>query len=129
MNCVGKIKPPYDLDDRTYEFAKHVRQLVKKLSPGTATFEDGRQAIRASGSVAANYIEASDAISEKDKLHRMKLCRKESKESQLWLRLLDVYDDAALIADRKALVQEALELTRIFASIVLDKEGKRANKK
>lgn len=78
----------YDLEDRTLEFAKQVRTFVKKLKKTIANIEDGRQLVKASGSVGANYIEANEALSKKDFLMRIKICRKEAKESRYWLRLI-----------------------------------------
>ena len=56
----------YDLEDRTYEFAKRVRAFIKTLPRTLANIEDSRQLIKASGSVGANYIEANEALSKKD---------------------------------------------------------------
>jgi four helix bundle protein len=78
--------------------------------------EDSRQLVRASGSVGANYIEANEALSKKDFVLRIKICRKEAKESRYWLRLLEAADRTA--AERDSLVQEAQELTNIFGAIV-----------
>lgn len=75
----------YDLEDRTFEFAKRVRNYVKKLSRTISNIEYGKQLIRASGSQAANYIEANESLSKKDFFMRVKICRKEAKESRLWL--------------------------------------------
>ena len=86
----------YDLEDRTLAFAKKVRAFVKKLPKTTANFEDGKQLIKASGSVGANYIEANEALSKKDFRLRIKICRKEAKESRYWLRLVDTQDSAEL---------------------------------
>lgn len=55
-----------------------------------ANMEDGRQLIKASGSVGANYIEANESLGRKDFLCRIKICRKEAKESRYWLRLIDI---------------------------------------
>ncbi|HUD19186.1 MAG TPA: four helix bundle protein [Patescibacteria group bacterium] len=108
----------YDLEDRTYEFAKRCRDFVVKLAKTQPNVEYGGQLIRSSGSQAANYIEANDAISAKDFLHRIKICRKESKESRLWLRLCEVGAKSESQIAQKELIQEAFELTRIFGSIV-----------
>jgi four helix bundle protein len=108
----------YDLEDRTFEFAKRVRAFVKRLPKTLANIEDGRQLINASGSVGANYIEANEALSKKDFLMRIKICRKEAKESRYWLRLIDTCDNCELERERKALENEAHELTHIFGSIV-----------
>ena len=82
-NSEGK---QYDLEERSFEFAKQVRAFIKVLPKTIANFEDSRQLIRASGSVAANYIEANNALSKKDFVMRVKICRKEAKECRLWLR-------------------------------------------
>ena len=61
----------YDIEERTFEFAKKVRGFVKRLPKTTANIEDGIQLINASGSVGANYIEANEALSKKDFIHRI----------------------------------------------------------
>jgi four helix bundle protein len=108
----------YDLEDRTLAFAKRVRGLVKRLPKTLANVEDGRQLIKASGSVGANYNEANEAISKKDFILRIKICRKEAKESKYWLKLIDTEEEAELENERQDLEREASELTSIFGSIV-----------
>jgi four helix bundle protein len=108
----------YDLEDRTLEFAKKVRTFAKKLNKTLANIEDSKQLVKASGSVGANYIEANDALSKKDFVMRIKICRKEAKESRYWLRLIDTGSNEDLEQERKALEGEANELTHIFGSIV-----------
>jgi four helix bundle protein len=76
----------YDLEERSYLFALNVRSFVKKLKKSISNIEDGKQLIRASGSVAANYIEANESLSKKDFIYRIKICRKEAKESRLFIR-------------------------------------------
>ncbi|MBU0974164.1 four helix bundle protein [Patescibacteria group bacterium] len=107
----------YDLDDRTFQFAKRCRDFVKKLPRTISNIEYGKQLIRSSGSIAANYIEANEAISKKDFSHRIKICRKEAKESHLWLRLCTVGDSKSLEKEQQKLIQEAMELTKIFGAI------------
>ena len=82
-----------------------------------ANIEDCKQLVRASGSVASNYLEAQEGLSRKDFFYRIKVCRKESRESGLWLRLIDVGGDAELETECKGLENEADELKRIFSSI------------
>ena|SRR5688572_30154212 len=113
---------PYDLEARTELFAKRVRAFVKRLVRIDANVIDGRQIIRSSGSVSANYIEANEALSKKDFLIRIKICRKEAKESRMWARLLDTNGDGAMEREREALVQEAQELMNIFGSILRKSE-------
>jgi four helix bundle protein len=109
----------FDLEDRTYAFAKRCRAMVKKLPKTLGNLEDARQLVRSSGSVGANYIEANEALSKKDFICRIKICRKEAKESRYWLRLVEAADDAK---ERDVLVQEAQELMNIFGAIVRKSE-------
>lgn len=108
----------YDLENRTRAFAYDVRVFIKKFPKSIAVFEDGKQVIRSSGSVGANYIEANEALSKKDFLMRIKICRKEAKESKYWLELMDINDNQDLVLERKRLSQEATELMMIFSSIM-----------
>jgi four helix bundle protein len=112
-------KPPRrDLEDRTFQFAQVVRNFVRTLPRNIANTEDARQLVRASGSVAANWIEADEALSKKDFLMRVKICRKESKESRLFLRLIDPGIDKSSVSARDALAAEARELVLIFSAII-----------
>jgi four helix bundle protein len=114
----GDSQKQYDLEERTYEFAREVRSFVKLLPRTLANIEDVKQLVRASGSVGANYIEANEALSKKDFVMRAKISRKEAKESRFFLRLVFVGDKDELEKTRSALVQEATELLNIFGSIV-----------
>ncbi len=109
----------YDLEERTFKFANDCKCFVKKLPRTISNIEYGKQLIRSSGSVAANYIEANEHLSNKDFKHRAGICRKEAKESRLWLRLSqnELFEE-----ERQRLIQEALELTKIFSSMVIGKE-------
>jgi len=121
MNETRNVKQ-YDLEERTFQFAKKVREFVKKLPRIIANIEDSRQLVNASGSVGANYIEANEAISKKDFVFRIKICRKESKESRYWLKLVDTNSDSNLEHERADLIQEATELMNIFGSIMRKSE-------
>ena len=109
----------FDLEERTFVFAKRCRAFVKTLSKTTGNIEDARQLVRSSGSVGANYIEANESLSKKDFVCRIKICRKEAKESRYWLRLIEAANEAK---ERDALVQEAQELMNIFGAIVRKSE-------
>lgn len=113
---------PYDLEERTFQFAKRCRELVKLLPRTTGNTEDGKQLIRSSGSVHSNFIESIEALSKKDSLHRIKICRKEAKESRSWLRLIDTDSSLDVEQERNPLINEATELTKIFGSIVEKKK-------
>jgi len=115
---VPETAKPYDLEERTYLFAKRVRLFAKRLPRTVGNLEDGKQLIRASGSVAANYIEANEALGKKDLLMHLRISRKEAKESALWLRLVDTGADLKVEAERAELLQEARELVKIFSAII-----------
>ena len=111
--------PVYDLEERTFQFAKNVRKWVKKLPVTIANIEDSKQLVRASGSVGANYIEANESLSDKDFVFRVKICKKEAKESGYWLRLiLETNENLVEEAVGKSLLQESIELKKIFFSII-----------
>jgi four helix bundle protein len=118
MTKIRNSKPVYDLEERTFQFAKDVRLFVKTLPKTIANLEDGKQAVKASGSVGANYIEANEALSKKDFKMRIKICRKEAKESAYWLRLIHETNNLKNLDDILYLMQEADELKRIFSSIL-----------
>ena len=111
----------YDLEDRTFAFAKEVRKFVDELPKSVITIEDGKQLVRASGSVGANYVEANEAVSKKDFHYRIKVARKEAKESKYWLRLLESKSADTEIS-RKELIEEATELMKIFSSILISSQ-------
>ena len=111
---------PYDLEDRTFNFAKASRTFVKALPRTTANIEDVKQFVRASGSIGANYIEANEAIGKSDFVMKIKICRREAKESGYWLRLLDTGEK--LEVQRDDLVGEATELMKIFGAIIRKSE-------
>ena len=112
---------PRSLEERTFLFAQSVRTFVKTLARTVGNAEDVRQLVRASGSVAANWIEADEALSKKDFLMRAKICRKEAKESRLFLRLIEV--GTSSVPSRDALAAEAYELTLIFSTIISKSGG------
>mgnify|MGYP001596983445 CR=1 FL=1 len=72
----------YDLEERTFNFAKDVRSFVGQLPRTIQSIEDIKQLIRSSGSVGANYIEANESLGKKDFSMRIKISRKEAKESR-----------------------------------------------
>ena len=115
-------KRKYDLEERTWRFARNVREFVRKFHKTIDVLNDLGQVARSSGSVSNNYIEANEALSKKDFRMRIKICRKESKESNSVLRLLEVAAKPKLVDECNRLADEADQLMRIFASI-LHKSG------
>ncbi len=106
----------FDLEERTLEFAKKVIRLCKQLSQNVINNEVIGQLIDSSGSIGANYREANDALSKKDFKYRIKIARKEAKETHYWLELLiDANPEFKEKID--ILLIEAFELKKIFSSI------------
>lgn len=108
---------PYDLDERTLAFARSVVGFINTLPRTVANTEIVRQLVRSSTSVGANYIEASEFLGKKDFGLRIKICRKEAKETVYWLKLVEIRNDE-IKKERAALIDEATQLTKIFGAIV-----------
>lgn len=99
------------------EYAKGIIRLCKSIPKDVINIRLIGQLINASGSVGANYREANDALSKKDFIHRMKIVRKECKESTYWLELLkESYPQ--LIREIEMFIGESRELRNIFSSII-----------
>lgn len=109
-------KKPYDLEERTFKFAKRAIQYFKNLPRNIANLEISKQGIRSSGSIGANFIEANEAFSRKDFLMRVKISRKEAKETIYWLRLSESGENQS--AEQEFLLKETTELMKILGSIV-----------
>ncbi len=107
----------FDLEDRILAFATNVRLFIGKILKSNTNLDDIQQVIRSSGSVGANYIEANEALSKKDFYMRIKICRKEAKETCYWFRLITLYR-IDLQSEKDKLIQEATELTKIFGAIL-----------
>ena len=113
---------PYDLEERTFLFAKECRIYIRTLSQTISNIEDGKQLIRSSGSIGANYIEANEKLGDKDLIFRLKISRKEAKESKFWLRLLhELNPDQKTLSD--SLLFEVEELRKIL-SVIITKTSK-----
>ena len=107
----------YDLEERTLEFARRSVGFCRALPKTVIDGEIGKQLMRAATSVGANYIEANEALGKKDFLMRIRICRKEAKEAGYWLKLVEVRDPD-LRNERSALLEESVELMKIFGSIL-----------
>jgi len=114
---VNKKTRKYDLEDRTYQFAQNIIELCKALPKNIINNPFISQLLRSGNSQAANYIEADEALSKKDFIYRMRVSRKEQKESVLHLKSLLIanptYKTRIL-----GLIDEARQLIRIFSSII-----------
>ncbi len=106
----------YDLEDRTLRFAEKCREYIKMLPRTITNIEYGSQLARSSSSPGANYIEAKEALSKKDFVMRIKIFRKEAKESRYWLMLTEPKEES--VKDKAEFIDEAMQLVKIFNSIV-----------
>jgi four helix bundle protein len=107
----------YDLEERAFEFARCGVEFCRGLPKTTTDGEIAKQLVRAATPVGANYIEANEALSKKDFLMRIKIYRKEAKETGYWLRLIRVRSPD-LTDERERLIGESVELMKIFGSIL-----------
>ncbi|MFN4874426.1 MAG: four helix bundle protein [Akkermansiaceae bacterium] len=121
-NTVTKSKP-YDLEQRTYAFALEIRMFLRHTNWDPVSWPGIKQVLRSSGSIAANYIEAIEAVSETDALYRLRISKKEARETGLWLQLISDSNpiDESIHHSIEALISETNELVKIFASIIRKK--------
>lgn len=110
-------KSVFDLEERTLVFAKRVIVLCQALPNNTVNTKLIDQIIRSAGSVGANYREANDSLGKKDFLMRMKISRKEAKETEFWLQLI-IEANPSFEKRMEGLLQEVFELRKIFSSII-----------
>lgn len=106
----------YDLEERTLRFAREINSYVNNLPRTISNIENGKQLVRSGGSVGANYREANDSLSKKDFLMRIKICRKEAKESVYWADLTT--PNEAWQQKRLWIMDEGTQLMKIFGSII-----------
>ncbi len=118
-------KAPYDINERTFQFAVRVVKLTDALSRRVAADVLGKQLIAAATSVGANVEEAQGAESRRDAAHKFGISRKEARESRYWLRLIRATGLVSADCDEEALalIQESDEIRRILSSIVKNIQG------
>jgi len=107
-----------ELETRFHVFAKKTRDFCLQLKWDIINSEYVKQLIRSSGSVAANYIEASDDLGKLDEKMKIKISRREAKESVHWLDLILTYEKPALEKERMALMDEADQIKKILSAIL-----------
>ena len=113
-----------ELENRTTEFAKRVIRLCKALPKDRITNRLVDQIIRSAGSVGANYREANEALGKKDFLFRLRIARKEAKETHHWLELIEETNPE--FADRmKNLFQEVREIRNVLSAIISKSQDKK----
>ncbi len=111
------MSPKFDLEERTTKFAKAVIRLCGSLPRGPINDRLISQVVGASGSVGANYREANDALGKKDFTQRMKIARREAKESHHWLSLIEEANKSRG-TEIAPLLGEATELKNILSAII-----------
>lgn len=107
----------FNLEIRTFEFARDCRFLVIDLKKSISNIEDCKQLVRSSGSVGANYIEGNEKLGPKDLKFRIKISRKEAKESEYWLKLLKELNQNESERIEKLII-EAGEIRKILSAII-----------
>ena len=110
-----KTETKYDLEERTLKFAKQIVNFCKKLPNNTINFKLIDQLIRSAGSIGANYREANDSLGKNDFIHRLRISRKESKETIFWLELVKEANKDVLI---NSLIDECTQLRNILSAII-----------
>lgn len=117
MSQIQNIKI-YDLEKRTFEFAKRIIKLSKALPNNSENRILSNQLVRSGTSIGANYREANETSTKKDFLFRMRICRKEAKETIYWLYLIkEINSDFS--KRMGPITREAEELVKIIASIIV----------
>lgn len=111
---------PFDLEQRSLLYAQKVIRFLNSIPKTPANVENSKQLIRSSGAVGANYIEANDSLGKKDFLMRLRIARKEAKESRYWLDLLECPESSK--GDLGELVDESTELLKILSAIIQKSE-------
>jgi len=119
-NQIPMVKIPnknYNLEERTAKFGEEIIKFVKGITNTPENIPLKKQLVRAGTSIGANYCEADEAESKKDFVHKIGLCKKESRETKYWLRMISVVNQNLKEKARK-LWKEAHEFNLIFASII-----------
>ena len=114
-------KKRYDLEERTAQFGEMIIELAKTLPRDPINSPLISQIVRAGTSIGANYVEADGAESKKDFRYKISICKKESKETKHWLRMI-VKANPSRRDECQKLSREAQELSLIFSSILLSKK-------
>lgn len=117
VSSTQSTNPYRDLEERTTEFAKRGIRLCKVLPKDAVNRRLVDQIVRSSGSIGANYREANEALTKKDLLFRLRIARKETKETQHWLELIEEANQE--LGERmRDLFEEVIALRNIFSAII-----------
>lgn len=111
----------YDLEERTLQFSKKVITFLNTLPKGIVNSTLVSQLSRSSTSIGANYREANDALGKKDFVHRLRIARKEAKETNYWLELIETVNPEEKIKINY-LIDECIQLRNILSAIIKKSE-------
>src|SRR3972149_8330541 len=114
-------KKKYDLEERTAKFGEDIIKFVNSFTRNAINNPLITQLVRSGTSIGGNYMEADGAESKKDFRHKIGICKKESKETLHWLRMIAKANPNRRDECQK-LLKEAQELSLIFSSILLPKK-------
>jgi four helix bundle protein len=108
---------PYDLRERLFVFACVITRLVQYLhTRGPVAIRLSSQLLDSGTSAAANYEEADDGSSTRDRVAKAKIALRELKETRLRLRILRA--SGILTSVHDPIVAENTELVKIVATII-----------
>ena len=107
----------YDLEERTARFGEAIIAFARSIAADPVTEPLVKQLVRAGTSVGANYCEADDSGSKKEFRYRIGICKRESRETRHWLRMIAAAVPS-LKAEARLYWQEAKELNLIFGAIL-----------
>jgi len=111
-------KSNFDLEKRTTDFAIRIVKLCRSVPRDPINDRITGQLVGSAGSMGANYREANDPLGKKDFLQRLRITRKEAKESIHWLTLLRHANDKKFYQEIDVCLKEASELKNIFSAII-----------
>lgn len=115
---MGECTHKFDLEERTSDFGKKVICFLKNVPETTISRPIINQLVKSSTSIGANYMEADCAESRRDFRHKISICKKESKETMHWFRMVMEIIPKNMKEQCKEYKQEAKELTLIFSKII-----------
>jgi four helix bundle protein len=122
-NLIRLLLMSKELEDRFHNYAKAVRDYCTKIKWDVINKEYIKQVIRSSGSISANYTEASDDLGKADEKMKMKISRREAKETIKWLDPTLTYEDKFLEQLKLQLINEGEQIRKILSAIIIKLGG------
>lgn len=113
----------YDLEERTLNFSKRILKMAQSLPKNEINNIFINQCVRSATSIGANYREANDSLGKKDFVHRLKIARKEAKETTYWIVLI-IEQNPVFKLRIESLYIESIDLTKILSAIINKSEIK-----